>query len=78
MMHLLHFSSNKPFIKVLAFLGLIIFGFWVASLFPDLVLTLVVSMLVAFILKPLVHFLEFDLVSGEALPSVWFFYWSGV
>jgi putative permease len=54
-------SSNKPFLKVLAFLGLIIFIFWIASFFPDLVLTLILSTLIAFVLKPLVRFLEFKL-----------------
>ncbi len=58
-MHFLHFTSNKPFVKVLVFVGLIILGFWIASFFPDLVLTLVISTLLAFILKPLVRFLEF-------------------
>jgi predicted PurR-regulated permease PerM len=54
-------TVNKPFVKVIAFLGLIIFLFWIASFFPDLVLTLVISILVAFILRPLVRFLEFKL-----------------
>jgi putative permease len=51
--------SNKPLIKVLAFVALIIISFWIASFFPDLVLTLVLSILIAFVLKPLVHILEF-------------------
>ena len=51
--------SNKPFIKVVLLVGLIILGFWIASFFPDLVLTLIISTLTAFILKPLVRFLEF-------------------
>jgi predicted PurR-regulated permease PerM len=51
--------SNKPFIKVVVIVGLIILGFWIASFFPDLVLTLIISTLSAFILKPLVRFLEF-------------------
>ena len=51
-------TSNKPFIKVIAFLGLIIFLFWIASFFPDLVLSLIISMLAAFMLKPLVRFIE--------------------
>jgi putative permease len=54
-------TVNKPFVKVLLFLGLIIFGFWIASFFPDLVLTLIISTLTAFILKPLVRVLEFRL-----------------
>jgi len=39
--------------------GLIIVLFWVASFFPDLVLTFILSTLTAFILRPLVRFLEF-------------------
>ncbi len=58
-MQLSHSISNKPFIKVVVIVGLIILGFWIASFFPDLVLTLIVSTLTAFILKPLVRFLEF-------------------
>ena len=60
-MQLSHYTSNKPFVKVLFILGLIIAGFWIASFFPDLVLTLIISTLVAFILRPLVRFLEFRL-----------------
>ncbi len=51
--------SNKPFVKVALIIGLIIIAFWIASFFPDLVLTLIISTLIAFILKPLVRFLEF-------------------
>jgi putative permease len=58
-MQLSHSISNKPFIKVVIIIGLIILGFWIASFFPDLVLTLIISTLTAFILKPLVRFLEF-------------------
>ena len=53
--------SNKPFLKVIAFLGLIIFLFWIVSFFPDLVLMLIISTLAAFILRPLVRLLEFKL-----------------
>ncbi|HWP82766.1 MAG TPA: AI-2E family transporter [Bacteroidota bacterium] len=54
-------TSNRPFLKVLFLLGLLLIGFWVASFFPDLVLALIASILVAFMLKPLVKFLEFRL-----------------
>jgi predicted PurR-regulated permease PerM len=47
-------------VKVLFLLGIIIGGFWIASFFPDLVLTLIFSILAAFILRPLVSFLEFQ------------------
>ncbi len=71
-MHLSASTSNKPFLKVLAFLALIIFLFWIASFFPDLILTLIVSTLVAFILKPLVWFLEsrLSLKRGVAIGIV--------
>jgi putative permease len=58
-MQITHSTSNKPFVKVLAIVGLIILGFWIASFFPDLVLTLIISTLIAFLLKPLVRFFEF-------------------
>jgi predicted PurR-regulated permease PerM len=51
--------ANKPFIKVLVIVGIIIFALWIASFVPDLVLTLVVSTLLAFILQPIVRFMEF-------------------
>jgi putative permease len=71
-MHRSTSSSNKPLIKVLAFLGLIIFIFWIVSFFPDLVLTLICSILIAFILRPLVRFLEFkfNLKRGVAIGLV--------
>jgi predicted PurR-regulated permease PerM len=46
-------------VKVLFILGIIILGFWIISFFPDLVLTLIVSILTAFILRPLVALLEY-------------------
>ena len=54
-------ASNRPMVKVLFLLGIIIFGFWITSFFPDLVLTLIISILSAFILRPLVAVLEFRL-----------------
>ncbi|RPI01974.1 MAG: AI-2E family transporter [Ignavibacteriae bacterium] len=67
--------SNKPFIKVVASLGLIILLFWIASFFPDLVLTLILSSLIAFILRPFVRFLEFrfNLKRGVAIALVFIF-----
>ena len=52
-------ASNRPMVKVLFLLGIIICGFWIISFFPDLVLTLIFSILSAFILRPLVSLLEF-------------------
>ena len=50
--------SNRPLIKVLFLMGIIICGFWIISFFPDLVLTLIFSVLSAFILRPLVALFE--------------------
>lgn len=52
-------KSNRPFMKVLLLLSVIIVVLWVASFFPDLVLTLIISALLAFILRPLVRLLEY-------------------
>ena len=52
-------GSNRPFIKVLALLTLVVIVFWVLAQFPELVIILIVSGLLAFILKPLVTFLEY-------------------
>ena len=69
------FSSNKPFLKVLFLTALIIASFWIASYFPDLVLTIIISVLLAFILKPIVRFLEFRLAlkRGIAIALVFLF-----
>lgn len=52
-------TSNRPLVKVLLLLGIIVGGFWISSFFPDLVLTLIISILSAFILRPVVALLEF-------------------
>jgi predicted PurR-regulated permease PerM len=57
--HLMTAASNRPMVKVLFLLGIIICFFWIISFFPDLVLTLLFSVLSAFILRPYVAFLEF-------------------
>jgi putative permease len=54
-------KSNRPLIKVLLLLGIIVTAFWIASYFPDLVLALIISVFLAFILRPYVFFLEFRL-----------------
>ena len=54
-------TSNRPFVKVLLLVAMLSVGFWVASQFPDLVITLVISSLTAFVLKPVVTILEFRL-----------------
>jgi putative permease len=71
-MYLSTSTHNKPFVKVIAFLALIIILFWIASFFPDLVLTLLLSTLVAFILRPLVRLLEFrfNLKRGVAIGLI--------
>jgi putative permease len=64
--------SNRPLIKVIAFLGLIIVLFWIATYFPDLVLTILISILIAFVLKPLVRALEFkyNMKRGAAIGLI--------
>ncbi len=54
-------TAHRPFLKALMILGIISLALWVASFFPDLVVTLIISVLCAFILRPLVVFLEFRL-----------------
>jgi putative permease len=54
-------TSNRPAIKVGVLLAIILASFWVASYFPNLVLMLIISALAAFILRPIVTFLEFRL-----------------
>jgi predicted PurR-regulated permease PerM len=54
-------KSNRPLVKVLLLLGIIIAAFWIASYFPGIVLVLIISFLSAFILRPLVLLLEFRL-----------------
>ncbi|HAV23053.1 MAG: hypothetical protein A2X67_11805 [Ignavibacteria bacterium GWA2_55_11] len=52
-------GANRPFLKVLVLVALLIAGFWVMTQFPDLMITLIISGLAAFVLRPLVTFLEF-------------------
>jgi putative permease len=54
-------SSNRPLVKVLFLMSVIIAVLWIASFFPDLILTLILSAFLAFILKPIVLFFEFRL-----------------
>jgi len=51
-------GSNKPAIKVLAILGLILGSLYIATWFPELVFTLITSGLFAFLLRPLVTLFE--------------------
>jgi putative permease len=60
-MQLTKVKSNRPLFKVLLLLGIIVTAFWIASYFPDLVLTLIISVFLSFILRPYVLFLEFRL-----------------
>jgi putative permease len=54
-------KSNRPLVKVLFLIGIIVTAFWISSYFPDLILTLILSFFLAFILRPNVVFLEFRL-----------------
>ncbi len=60
-MQLTKTKSNRPLVKVLFLLSIIVAAFWIASFFPDLILTLILSLFLAFILRPYVFFLEFRL-----------------
>ena len=55
------FIGNRPIRKVAILVGVLLFSFWVASFIPSLVLTLILSALLAFVLRPLVKILEFRL-----------------
>ncbi|MBI4417271.1 MAG: AI-2E family transporter [Ignavibacteriales bacterium] len=55
------FTANRPFLKVSVLLAVLLAAFWVTSLVPMLTIALILSTLVAFILKPLVKLLEFRL-----------------
>ncbi len=59
--------ANRPFLKVAALLTIIIICFWIASYFSGLVVTLIVSALSAFVMRPLVKFLEFRLGMRRSL-----------
>lgn len=65
-------SSNRPAIKVAALLSIILLSFWIATYFPNLVVTLIASALLAFVLKPVVTFLEtrLGLRRGFSIASV--------
>jgi putative permease len=51
-------STSHPFIKVTLLIASITLSFWIASVFPDLVLALILSALAAFILAPFVSAIE--------------------
>jgi putative permease len=50
--------TSHPFTQVALIVAAIIAAFWIASFFPDLVLALILSVLAAFVLQPVVIFLE--------------------
>ena len=52
-------TAHRPLLKVSIIVALLLLAFWIASLFPDLVLALIASGLAAFILSPVVRWLEF-------------------
>jgi len=52
--------SQRPLIKVFSLLLFILAILWAASFFPELVLTVIFSSLLAFVLRPLVRALEFQ------------------
>ncbi len=58
-LHKLKATSNRPMVKVLSLLCLLMMAFWIASFFPDVVVILIFSALSAFLLRPIVFFLEY-------------------
>jgi putative permease len=64
--------THRPFLKTLFILAIAITGFWIASFFREIVLVLIFSILTAFVLKPLVTFLELRLGLRRkfAVPTV--------
>jgi putative permease len=78
-LHLGKATSNRPLVKVLFLLSIIVISLWIASNFPDLVLTLILSAFLAFILRPLVLFLEFRLgIRRMYSVSIVFFLLGGI
>ena len=75
--HFMTAASNRPMIKVIFLLGIIICGFWIISYFPDLVLTLLFSVLSAFMLRPCVAWLEFRLGVRRSLSVIIVFLLAG-
>jgi putative permease len=63
-------TMNRPLVKVLLLICGIVVAFWISSYFPDLVLVLIVSFLSAFILKPLVVFLELRLGTSRFVSVI--------
>lgn len=55
------FIGNRPIRKVALLVSILLGCFWIASFVPSLVFALLLSALLAFVLKPLVKFLEFRL-----------------
>ena len=54
-------SSNRPLLKASIIVTILALSFWIASYFPELVFALILSCLAAFILHPLVKFVELRL-----------------
>lgn len=69
--------SNRAFLKVAVLLAMIIFCFWIASFFSGLVITLIVSGLSAFVLRPMVTFLEFRIGMRRSLAIAVVFLFAG-
>ena len=62
--------KNRPLLKVGLLLSIILGVFWVATLVPDLVILLIASILLAFLLRPLVKLLEFKLGLRRSLSII--------
>ncbi len=71
------FHANRPFLKVAALIAIVIICFWVASFFSGLVVTLIVAALSAFVMRPIVKFLEFRLGMRRSLSIALVFLLAG-
>ncbi len=70
-------TSNRPLLKVSLLVGGIVVAFVLASFFPEVVISLIISALAAFVLKPFVKFLEFRIGIRKSLAILIVFGVSG-
>ncbi|MBI3004974.1 MAG: AI-2E family transporter [Ignavibacteriales bacterium] len=71
-------ASNRPLLKVSFLIGGIVVAFVLASFFPEVVISLIISTLAAFVLKPFVKFLEFRVGVRRILAILLVFSISGL
>ncbi|MEK6756822.1 MAG: hypothetical protein AABZ02_11785, partial [Bacteroidota bacterium] len=54
-------TSSRPLFKASIIVAILALSFWIASYFPELVFALILSTLAAFLLQPVVKFIELRL-----------------